>query len=98
MKKGDTGKLVKVAQYIIGYTKDLGIFTKALEDKVISFQKLNGLKPNGIIDNNTFCCCVYGVFVEFFERLFESLLCCIVLCSLSKKSLWNFVEREHSNK
>ena len=54
MKKGDTGKLVKIAQYMIGYTKELGIFTKELEDKVISFQKLNGLKTNGAIDNNTF--------------------------------------------
>ena len=54
MKKGDTGKLVKIAQYMIGYTKELGIFTKELEDKVINFQKLNGLKPNGAIDNNTF--------------------------------------------
>ena len=54
MKKGDTGKLVKIAQYMIGYTKELGIFTKELEDKVISFQKLNGLKPNGVIDNDTF--------------------------------------------
>lgn len=54
MKKGDTGKLIKIAQYMIGYTKELGVFTKGLEDRVINFQKLNGLKPNGVINNDTF--------------------------------------------
>ena len=53
LKEGRSGDDVKIIQYLIGYTSKLGTFTSALTNKVITFQKSNGLVPDGIVGNDT---------------------------------------------
>ena len=54
LKKNSTGKEVKIVQYLIGYTSKLGTFTSTLESKIITFQKEQGLTPDGIVGNDTY--------------------------------------------
>ena len=54
LKKNSTGKEVKIVQYLIGYTTKLGTFTSTLESKIITFQKEQGLTPDGIVGNDTY--------------------------------------------
>ena len=54
LKKNSTGKEVKIVQYLIGYTSKLGTFTSTLESKIITFQKEQGLIPDGIVGNDTY--------------------------------------------
>lgn len=54
LKKNSTGKEVKIIQYLIGYTSKLGTFTSTLENKIITFQKEQGLTPDGVVGNDTY--------------------------------------------
>lgn len=54
LKRNSTGKEVKIIQYLIGYTSKLGTFTSTLENKIIAFQKEQGLTPDGVVGNDTY--------------------------------------------
>lgn len=52
IKKGSTGKAVKVAQVILGVSTD-GIFGTKTYNAVVAFQKKYGLTQDGIVGTNT---------------------------------------------
>jgi peptidoglycan L-alanyl-D-glutamate endopeptidase CwlK len=52
IKKGSTGKAVKVWQLIVGVSTD-GVFGSATESATKKFQKAHGLTADGIVGNKT---------------------------------------------
>ena len=52
IKRGSTGKIVRIWQIIIGTTSD-GIFGKNTEEKTKAFQKRHGLTQDGVVGSKT---------------------------------------------